>query len=145
MTRRLEGPGHGVASLDTSSSEARQVVARRGLATGRRRLHEVVRTRGRPQEANEASYPDFPDAGTFHSPRENGMSLDDLLLDFVMPSLSESAVLRRSVPLLQHCVAQMIPDLNGGEQLRSLAKMLMQDEIERHRNLIGRLQGGIET
>jgi hypothetical protein len=36
----------------------------------------------------------------------------------------------------------MVPDLEGGEQLRTLAVTLMEEEIERHRNLVGRMQEG---
>lgn len=144
MTRRLEGPGFGATTPETSSS-ARQVVAGRGVAIARRRLDDVVRARGRPQGANEATYSDFPGSDAFRPSAANGKSLDEMLLDFVMPTVSEPAILRRSVSILQHCVAHLIPDLEGGEQLRSLAEKLMQDEIERHRNLIGRLHGGIET
>jgi hypothetical protein len=143
MTRRLEGPGLGATNPGTSS--ARQVIAGRGVAVARRRLDEVIRAQGRSQETNEATCSDFPGSDAFRPSTANGKSLDEMFLDFVMPSISDPAILQRSVPILQHCVEHLIPGLKGGEQLRSLAKTLMQDEIERHRNLIGRLHGGIET
>ena len=70
------------------------------------------------------------------------LSLDEVLLDFVMPVGAEPGILRRCVPILQRFVADLVPDLEGGEQLRTLAVTLMEEEIERHRNLVGRMQEG---
>ncbi|WP_395383006.1 hypothetical protein ACHMW4_31160 [Mesorhizobium sp. UC22_110] len=62
-----------------------------------------------------------------------------------MPEIPEPAILRRSVPILHHFITEVVPDLEGGEPLRALARTLMHDEIERHRELLGRLQGGTGT
>ena len=69
----------------------------------------------------------------------SGKSLDEILAEFVMPEIPEPAILRRSVPILHHFITEVVPDLDGGEPLRALAKSLMEDEIERHRELLGRL------
>jgi hypothetical protein len=146
MNRRLEGPRLDAGRVDTSGREAQHAEGMRGQAINRRRLNGVDKAAGRTQEANAASQSDRPQTADFHyASGASGKSLDDALIDFVMPRIPEPAILRRSVSILQHCVTQLVPGLEGGEQLKSLAKTLMQDEIERHRELLDRLQGGIET
>jgi hypothetical protein len=115
-------------------------------AINRRRLNGIGKTANRSQEASAASQSDRPEGADFqYSSDATGKSLDDALIDFVMPRIPEPAILRRSVFILQNCITDLVPSLEGGEQLKSLARTLMEDEIERHRELLGRLQGGIET
>ncbi|MCG7503600.1 hypothetical protein [Mesorhizobium retamae] len=93
---------------------------------------------------NSASGAEGLETETFAGPSAgaSGKSLDEILAEFVMPEIPEPAILRRSVPILHHFITEVVPDLDGGEPLRALAKSLMEDEIERHRELLGRLQGG---
>lgn len=72
------------------------------------------------------------------------MSVDDLLAEFVAPQALEPAILSRSVSILQHCITDLVPDLDGGDQLHDLAKALMEEEIERQRDLLDRMQEGFE-
>jgi hypothetical protein len=146
MNRRLEGPGLDAGRLDTSGREAQQVDGARGQAINRRRLNNVEKAAARTRETNGAARSERPETADFQPPSgSSGKSLDDALIDFIMPRIPDPAILRRSVSILQHCVTDLVPDLEGGEQLKNLARTLMQDEIERHRELLGRLQGGIET
>lgn len=146
MSRRLEGPRFDAGRVDTSGREAQQAEGVRGQAINRRRLNGVNKAAARAREADAPSSSDRAASADFQSSSgAAGKSLDDALIDFVMPRIPEPAILRRSVSILQHCVTHLVPDLEGGEQLKSLARTLMQDEIERHRELLGRLQGGIET
>ena len=145
MSCRLEGPRFDAGKVDTSGREARQAEGIRGQSINRRRLNGVEKA-ARMREANAASSSDRPEAADLQaSLGATGKSLDDALIDFIMPRIPDPAILRRSVSILQHCVTNLVPDLEGGEQLKNLALTLMQDEIERHRELLGRLEGGIET
>src|SRR5215831_3158002 len=69
-----------------------------------------------------------PDAsvGGFANP-----SLRDDIVDFVMPRISEPAILRheRSVPLLEFLVSDLLPELEEGSELRARATTLISDEI----------------
>jgi hypothetical protein len=146
MNRRLEGPRFDAAWVDTSGRAAQQAEGVRGQPINRRRLNGVDKAAARAGEASSASRSDRSEAADFQSSSvATGKSLDDALIDFVMPRIPEPAILRRSVSILQHCVTHLVPDLEGGEHIKSLARTLIQDEIERHRELLGRLQGGVET
>ncbi|MFD2052130.1 hypothetical protein ACFSQT_31315 [Mesorhizobium calcicola] len=99
----------------------------------------------RAQGTKSATGTEKPDTAEFQpSAGAAGESLDEILSNFVMPGIPEPAILRRSVPILQHFITNLVPDLEGGEQLKTLARTLMEDEIERHRDLLGRMQEGIE-
>jgi len=65
--------------------------------------------------------------------------------DFVRPRLSDPGVLRspRSVAILEHLVADILPRLNDGEELRALAGAIIAEEIARHRDLLSRIHAGI--
>ncbi|RVC64683.1 MAG: hypothetical protein EOS65_04185 [Mesorhizobium sp.] len=131
--------------MDTAGREVRQAEGVRGQAINRRRMNGVDKAASRAQGTKSAAGAERPQTAEFQSSREAaGESLDDILVDFVMPRIPEPAILRRSVPILQHFVTHLVPNLEGGEQLKSLARTLMEDEIERHRDLLGRMQEGIE-
>lgn len=146
MNRRLEGPRFDTARLDSGGREVRQAEGVRGQAINRRRMNGVDKAASRTQGTKSADGAQKAETAEFHpSQGKAGKSLDEILTEFVMPSIPEPAILRRSVPILQHFVTHLVPDLEGGEQLKTLAKTLMEDEIERHRDLLGRMQEGIET
>ncbi len=138
MTRRLES-----VRLDTASELQRADSIAPGQAVNRRRLRGIDKVAPRTREAAPASAADHAETFGFESAGgATGKSLDDILLEFVMPLIPDPAILRRSVPILQHLIADLVPGLEGGEQLKSLATTLIKDEIERHRELLGRLRGG---
>ncbi|MDX8515933.1 hypothetical protein [Mesorhizobium captivum] len=147
MSRRLEGPRFDTAAKDTAAGrELRQAEGAHGQAIYRRRMNGIGRTTSRAQGAKSAAGTERPDTAEFQPARDSaGESLDEILVQFVMPAIPEPAILRRSVSILQHFVTQLVPDLDGGEQLKTLARTLMEDEIQRHRDLLGRMQEGIET
>ncbi|MBN9235506.1 MAG: hypothetical protein J0I58_17075 [Mesorhizobium sp.] len=119
---------------DADASPAQPIERRRLNGINRRKAKGANSTSG--AEGLETEAFNGPSAGT------GGKSLDEILAEFVMPEIPEPAILRRSVPILHHFITEIVPDLEGGEPLRALARTLMEDEIERHRELLGRLQGG---
>lgn len=69
------------------------------------------------------------------------------LADFIMPRLTRPAILQggRSLAILEHLVAAVIPSLEESHQLRSLATAAIAAEITRRRDLLDRLHQGIAT
>jgi len=144
VNRRLEGPRLDSARMDTAGREVRQAEGARGQAINRRRMNGVDKAANRAQGTKSAAAAEKPETAEFQSSQgAAGESLDEVLANFVMPVVPEPAILRRSVPILQHFVTHLVPGLEGGEQLKTLARTLMEDEIERHRELLGRMQEGI--
>ncbi|AZN98244.1 hypothetical protein EJ066_14250 [Mesorhizobium sp. M9A.F.Ca.ET.002.03.1.2] len=132
--------------MDTAGREVRQAEGVRGQAINRRRMNGIDKAASRAQGTTSAAGTEKPETAEFQPAQgTTGESLDEALINFVMPGIPEPAILRRSVPILQHFVANLVPDLEGGEQLKTLARTLMEDEIERHRDLLDRIQEGIET
>ncbi|MER8967105.1 hypothetical protein NKI25_15480 [Mesorhizobium sp. M0808] len=143
MNRRLEAARFDTARVDTSGREGRQAEGVRGQAISRRRMNGVDKAANRAQGTKSAAGAERPETAEFQASQgAAGESLDEILANFVMPNIPEPAILRRSVPILQHLVMHLVPTLEGGEQLKTLARTLMEDEIERHRDLLGRMQEG---
>ncbi|MDG4884032.1 hypothetical protein [Mesorhizobium sp. WSM4884] len=144
MNRRLEGPRLDSARMDTAGRDVHQAEGVRNQTISRRRMNGVDQVAKRAQ-GTKAAAAEMPETAEFQASREAaGESLDDILINFVMPAIPEPAILRRSVPILQHFITNLVPELEGGEQLKTLARALIEGEIERHRDLLGRMQEGIE-
>jgi hypothetical protein len=67
------------------------------------------------------------------------------IADFVMPRISDPTLFQgsRSISILERLACDILPNLEESEELRSLAGAIINDEIERHRELLARLDGGI--
>ncbi|RWA64018.1 MAG: hypothetical protein EOQ30_26920 [Mesorhizobium sp.] len=131
--------------MDTAGRDVHQAEGVRAQTINRRRMNGVDQGAKRPQGTKSTAAAERPETEEFQASRDAaGESLDDILINFVMPTNPEPAVLRRSVPILQHFITNLVPDLEGGEQLKTLARALIEGEIERHRDLLGRMQEGIE-
>jgi hypothetical protein len=67
------------------------------------------------------------------------------IVDFVMPRLTDTSVLQsgRSESILEHLVANILPHLTGGDELRQFANAIIGDELARRRDLSTRFQAGI--
>ncbi len=67
------------------------------------------------------------------------------IVDFVMPLISDPTVFQgsRSISILERLAADILPNLDESEELRSLAGAVIADEIARHRELLMRLHSGI--
>jgi hypothetical protein len=67
------------------------------------------------------------------------------IVDFVMPRLTDTTVLLggRSESILEHLVADILPRLTGGDELRQFANAIIADELARRRDLSTRFQAGI--
>ncbi|OCC06703.1 hypothetical protein BA190_00235 [Labrys sp. WJW] len=145
MTRRLDAIRLDAPNLGSSSQET-NVKGLQGPPVNRRRLHSID---SRSEEAGKAGRSERSETAARSTGRAAGLSakrsLDDELQDFVMPKGAGSAILRRSVPILRYCITDLVPQLEGGDQLRSLAQSLMEEEIERHRDLMARLQKETES
>jgi hypothetical protein len=65
--------------------------------------------------------------------------------DFAEPPISDPTIFQGSRPLsiLEQLASDIIPTFDENEELRSLAGAIIADEIERHRQLAGRIHGGI--
>jgi hypothetical protein len=65
--------------------------------------------------------------------------------DFAEPQISDPTIFQGNRPLsiLERLASDIIPMLGDNEELRSLAGTIIADEIERHRQLAGRIHGGI--
>lgn len=141
-SRRLEGPG-----LDARAGgavDAHDVEGTTRSTVHRRRLASIGRSGAGAAAADGAAGADETALAAFAgSGAEAGKSLDEILDEFVMPSIADPAILKRSVSLLQAFVDDLVPHLEGGEQLRDLARSLMGEEIERRRELMTRIQEGL--
>ena len=145
MTRRLDAIRLDAPNLGSSAQET-NVKGLQGPPVNRRRLHSIE---SRSDEAGKAGKSERSETTARSTGRPAGpsakRSLDDELLDFTMPKGAGSAILRRSVPILRYCITDLVPQLEGGDQLHSLARSLMEEEIERHRDLMARLQKETES
>jgi hypothetical protein len=67
------------------------------------------------------------------------------IADFVMPRISDPTLFQgsRSISILERLASDILPSLDESEELRSLAGAIINDEIERHRELLARLDSGI--
>jgi hypothetical protein len=144
MTRRLDALHFDASRLDTSGQDTSKVKASQGQTINRRKLDGVDFQAGRSRRSEKAWHSREAEAAAPDPSPLGTQSPDDVLVDFVMPRITTPAVLRRSVSILQYCVSDLVPNLEGGAQLRSLAENLMEEEIERHRDLLERLQKGNE-
>lgn len=85
-------------------------------------------------------------AGQRRQPRpEGGRLLQEAILDFVLPRISDPAILRgdRRVAILESLLSDILPRLDDSDGARSLAVKVIGDEIGRQRHLLARLQQGI--
>lgn len=82
---------------------------------------------------NDAARRDRPIAP--RSPRQ-------LVADFVEPRISDPTPFLggRSLSILERLASEILPNLDESEELRSLAGDIIADEIDRHRELLMRLQ-----
>jgi hypothetical protein len=72
-------------------------------------------------------------------------SPQQMVADFIEPRVSDPAAFRgsRSLSILERLASEVIPALDESEELRSLARAVITEEIERHRELGRRLQDDI--
>lgn len=141
MTRRLDAVRFDAARPVTGRKLA-EAEALRAPSFDRQRLDSTRRAANRARHTDANSPAQDADASSLQAPASSGQSLDDVLLDLVTPRIDDPSLLRRSVSILEHCVDNVLPTLEGGDQLRHLAATLIEDEIQRHRTLLERMQGG---
>jgi hypothetical protein len=95
------------------------------------------------------SYPDFEALLEEIVSRRKSTSAprspQQIMADFVEPRISDPTAFRgnRSLSILERLESEIIPALDESEELRSLARAIIAEEIERRRELARRLQDGI--
>ena len=72
-------------------------------------------------------------------------SLREAIAEFVMPRISNPALLHgaRATLVLERLVSEVLPALEGSEELRALASTVLVDEVGRHRELATRIHAGL--
>lgn len=68
----------------------------------------------------------------------------ELFVDFIEPEAIEPTVLLRSVSILRNCDLNLVPTLDGGEQLKGFAHTMVRDEIASQSELLVRLREGTQ-
>lgn len=137
MSRRLEAPG-----LDARANAAldlRNLDRAAATSVSRRNLVRTRKAGARATQADGADGGDVADLG-FSTDTQAGKSLDAILAEFVMPEIADPSILKRSTAILQTFVEDIVPTLEGGDQLRDLARSLMAEEIAWRRDLLARMQ-----
>lgn len=78
-------------------------------------------------------------------PASTAGSLHQVIVDFVMPRLTDATVLHgsRAASILEHLVSDVLPNLAGGDELRRLARTIITDELARHHDKLARSHSGI--
>ncbi|MCR4264822.1 hypothetical protein [Nitratireductor sp. ZSWI3] len=148
MTQRLDALRVDTSRLDTSAGrEAPSIEGARRRTIDRPRLNGVDKSTAREGSAADGA----AEAGRLDSgaspvtSRFGPPSLDQALEDFVAPGIPDPTIIRRSVSILKDCVDHLVPNLDGGEQLHELATTLLEEEIQRHQELLRLLHGGGQT
>jgi hypothetical protein len=109
---------------------------------------EIKPSANRPGETKPLTHEDFEvfiNAAGQRATSAAARSPRRYIADFVMPKIFDPTVLQseRSVSILEKLAASILPNLEDGEELRTLAGALIADEIARHRDLLTRLHNGI--
>jgi hypothetical protein len=100
-----------------------------------------------PAPPKPATYRDFEaliDAASRAS-APTGRSPRQCIADFVTPRISDPTVFQggQSISILERLASDILPSLDESEELRSLAGIIIADEIARHRELLTRLHACI--
>ncbi|MFC3691159.1 hypothetical protein [Chenggangzhangella methanolivorans] len=112
---------------------ALQEVARRATDPATRAQVEafeaILRTRYRGRG--------FREAGSLHAE----------IADFVMPRIADSGIFQsaRYLDILDHVLAEVLPDLDVDEEARQIAALVIEEEAERHRDLQDRITAAAEV
>jgi len=98
--------------------------------------------------ARPAFYREFEkliDVAGRRAPAAAAGSPHQCIVDFVMPLISDPTLFQgsRSISILERLAADILPNLDESDELRSLAGAVIADEIARHRELLTRLYSGI--
>jgi hypothetical protein len=72
-------------------------------------------------------------------------SLRQAIAEFVMPKLTNPSLLHgtRTTLILEQLVSDVLPMLDGSEELRALASTVLEDEMGRHQELASRIHTGL--
>lgn len=131
---------------------AERAGARAEARGGRTRTGRTPKSEPATPDANfegedEAEQVEFQAAlQAFEAPdrKLKAVSLDAYLMAYITPNLSDPGILRanRSLSILERILSDVIPNLEGDEDLRSFAAGVIEDEIARRRDLMGRARKG---
>lgn len=70
---------------------------------------------------------------------------ESLLIDFIMPLISDARIFEEShtIALLRYLRDELLPFFSDSDELSDLARMVINDEIERYSFVLERRQSGI--
>jgi hypothetical protein len=139
MSRRIDGSRFDVSNVDVVAPHAR---ANRGQQVERRRLNAVEQKTNNANGSGEAL--GIESGALLFEAGPSGTPINDVLVQYVRPRVPDPAILRRAASILENCIRELLPRLEGGEQMRSMADALMRDEIDRHLEILKKLHGGTE-
>ncbi|GGB05759.1 hypothetical protein GCM10011491_37310 [Brucella endophytica] len=78
----------------------------------------------------------------------HGASLRGEIDELTMPEITDPGIFgtERTINLLDHVIEAVLPGLDANEDVTSIAKAMLEEEIERRRDLQARLdeEGGVE-
>lgn len=117
-------------------------------------FHQRVSEQAAPTvvEAAELAAPSVADAFATGAPAVDHRaaatgtrSLRQAIDEFVAPKITNPALLHgaRTTFILEQLVGDILPTLEGSEELHALASTLLEDEIGRHRELTTRIYAGL--
>ncbi|MGB0087586.1 MAG: hypothetical protein WBP94_19690, partial [Rhodomicrobiaceae bacterium] len=77
--------------------------------------------------------------------QQPAQSSESLLIDFIMPMIGDARIFEEShtISLLQYLRDDVLPYLNGNEELTELATKVINEEIDRHKFVLEKRQSGI--
>lgn len=137
MSRRIEVPG-----LDARASAAldlRNLDKLAATSVSRRNLARTGKAGGQAIAPDSAADGDIADLGA-SAGVQGGRSLDAILTEFIMPEIPDPGMLKRASAILQSFVEEIVPKLEGGDQIRDLVRDLVSEEIAWRRDLLARMQ-----
>ncbi|MCT7376846.1 hypothetical protein [Chelativorans salis] len=142
MIKRIEALRIDPARVHSTGNEAQNIEV---PGTDRIRSQQVDQIDLRTGRAQEADTPEQSAIDGVQEPfsSRRAQSPDEILAEYVAPD-ADLAILRRLVSILQHCITDVVPNLDGGAQFSEFATDLLKGEIDQCHALQERMQGGFE-
>jgi hypothetical protein len=79
--------------------------------------------------------------------RPDFASMREQLIDFIMPRVGNTGILHgvRYTEILSHVVEEVLPSLEENDEIIAIATALIEEELERHRELQDRIHEALDT
>jgi hypothetical protein len=124
-------------------------IERSNLAAGIAREANVTQrestARAAPEDLNHVAFEALVIDAARRDKSTASRSLRQRVADFVEPRISDPTPFLggQSLSILERLASEILPGLDESEELRSLTSDIIADEIDRHRELLMRLQSDI--